>query len=109
MTDVKDDKKVALSVGAYFDEPGNMVPAPVGAVIVWTVDEAGAEFGTLTDNGDGTATLAATGVLGPAQVHVEISAPGIATITGDEMYMFVPGDAARASIATGPEEEVTPD
>jgi hypothetical protein len=108
VTDVRADKKVTLSIDRWEDEMGNEVPAPENVAVTWTVDEAGAQFGNLTDNGDGTATLAAVGGLGPAIVHLDATGDGI-HITGDEMYMFVAGDAQRARVATGPEEEVTPD
>jgi hypothetical protein len=108
MTDVRADKKVTLSIGRWEDEMGNEVPAPEGATPAWSIDEAGAAFFSLVDNGDGTAVLSALGPLGSAVVHMEANGPGV-HITGDEMYMAVPGDVQRATIATGPEEEVTPD
>ena len=102
--DLQADKKVALSV-EFTDEVGNVVPTPVGETVVYTVDDA--TIIALTDNGDGTASAAATGVLGTANVHVDASGPVAAT--GDLQLVVVAGDAERVAIVAGPPEEVTPD
>jgi hypothetical protein len=102
--DLQADKKVALSV-AFTDEVGNSVPSPVGETVVYTVDDP--SIIALTDNGDGTASAAATGVLGTANVHVEATGPVEAT--GDLQIVVVAGDAERIEIVPGTVEEVTPD
>lgn len=105
--DLLADKKVALSV-EFTDEVGNPVPAPTDAVIVYTVDDP--SIIALTDNGDGTAEAAATGALGTANVHVEVSSvlSGL-TLTGDLQLVVVAGLAERINVVAGPPEEVTPD
>ncbi len=102
--DLQADKKVALSVAAT-DEVGNPVPLPTGETVVYTVDDP--SIIALTDNGDGTASAAATGTLGTANVHVEGSGPLVAS--GDLQLVVVAGDAERLAIVTGAVEEVTPD
>lgn len=110
VTDIRADKKVTLSVSKWTDEMGNETAAPADVAVAWTSAAEGDQFATLVDNGDGTAVLSATGTVGgPVLVHLEATAPGLAAITGDEMFMVVPGDAQRAEIGVGPEEEVTPD
>jgi hypothetical protein len=102
--DLQADKKVALSV-AFTDEVGNPVPSPAGETVVYTVDDP--SIIALTDNGDGTASAAATGVLGTANVHVDATGPVEAT--GDLQIVVVAGDAERIEIVPGAVEEVTPD
>ena len=103
--DLQADKKVALSL-AYTDEVGNAVPTPEGATAVFTVDDP--TIVNLTDNGDGTASAAATGTLGTANVHLEATANG-QTLTGDLQIVVVAGLAERVAILAGDPEEVTPD
>lgn len=103
--DLQADKKVALAV-QFTDEVGNPVDAPVGAAVVWTVDDP--TIIALTDNGDGTAEAAATGTLGTANVHVEATFDGV-TVTGDLQLVVVAGLAERVTIVAGEPEEVTPD
>jgi hypothetical protein len=102
--DLQADKKVALSVTAT-DEVGNPVPLPAGETVVYTVDDP--SIIALTDNGDGTASAAATGTLGTANVHVEATGPLEAS--GDLQIVVVAGDAERITIEPGAVEEVTPD
>lgn len=102
--DLQADKKVALSVAAA-DEVGNPVPLPAGEVVVYTVDDPSVI--ALTDNGDGTASAAAVGVLGSATVHVEGTGPLVAS--GDLLLVVVAGDAERLEIVAGEVTEVTPD
>lgn len=102
--DLQADKKVALSVAAA-DEVGNPRPLPAGETVVYTVDDP--SIIALTDNGDGTASAAATGVLGTATVHVEATGPLVAS--GDLQLVVVVGDAERISIVAGEVTEVTPD
>jgi hypothetical protein len=105
--DLQADKKVALSV-EFTDEVGNPVPAPADAVSTYTVDDP--SIIALTDNGDGTASAAATGLLGTANVHLDTSsiASGL-TLTGDLQIVVVAGLAERVNVVAGPPEEVTPD
>lgn len=103
--DLQADKKVPLSVG-FTDEVGNPVATPEGASAVYTVDDP--TIISLTDNGDGTAEAAATGTLGNAVVHVEVTA-GDTTLTGDLGITVVAGNAERVTITAGAAEEVTPD
>jgi hypothetical protein len=107
LVDLQADKKVALSL-QYTDEVGNAVPAPVDAVAVYTVDDP--SIIALTDNGDGTASAAATGTLGTANVHVEASSVSTGlSLTGDLQLVVVAGLAERIAIVAGEPEEVTPD
>ena len=103
--DLQADKKVPLSV-TFTDEVGNPTDAPAGAVVVYTVDDP--TIIALTDNGDGTAEAAATGLLGTANVHVEASFDGT-TLTGDLNIVVVAGLAERIAIVAGAPVEVTPD
>jgi hypothetical protein len=103
--DLQADKKVPLSI-QFTDEVNNPVPAPAGAVTVYTVDDP--TIINLTDNGDGTAEAAATGTLGSATVHVEVTFDST-VVTGDLLIVVVAGDAERVDIVAGPPEEVTPD
>ncbi len=105
--DLQADKKVGLSV-QFTDEVGNAVPAPTDAVIVYTVDDP--SIIALTDNGDGTASAAATGTLGTANVHVDASSVSTGlTLTGDLQLVVVAGLAERIAIVAGAPEEITPD
>lgn len=104
IVDLQADKKVPLSV-EFTDEVGNPVPAPEGEVVAYTVDDP--SIINLTDNGDGTATAAATGVLGAATVHVDASGPLAAS--GDLQIVVVAGLAERLAVVAGAPEEVTPD
>lgn len=102
--DLQADKKVALSV-EFTDEVGNVVPLPVGETVVYTVDDP--SLISLTDNGDGTASAAAVGPLGTANVHVEATGPVVAS--GDLQIVVVAGDAERIAVVPGEVTEVTPD
>lgn len=104
--DLQADEKVALT-GAWTDEVENPVPAPPGATVVYTVDDP--SIIALTDNNDGTAVAAATGVLGIANVHAVANAPGFPEATGDLQLVVVAGDAERFAIVPGTPEEITPD
>lgn len=100
--DLAADKKISLSIG-WTDEVGNPVPAPDGETVSYTVDDP--TVINLTDNGDGSAVAAATGVLGVANVHVAASTGE----TGDLAINVVAGLAERINIVAGEPEEVTPD
>lgn len=102
--DLMADKKVTLSLG-WTDEVGNAVDAPANVTAVFTVDDP--TIINLTDNGDGTAVAAATGTLGTANVHVDIT--GDVESTGDMQIVVVEGLAERVTLEAGDPEEVTPD
>lgn len=106
VVDLQADKKVALSV-EWTDEVGNPTDAPTGADVTYSVDEP--TVINLIDNGDGTAVAAATGALGTATVHVEGTATGMPTATGDLQLIVVSGAAERLTVTAGPPEEITPD
>lgn len=104
--DLAADHQVPLSI-QFTDELENPVPTPPGAVTVYTVDNV--DVINLTDNGDGTATAAAVGVLGSATVHSSTSVDGGPEVTGDLLINVVAGDAERVQIVAGEPVEVTPD
>lgn len=103
--DLQADKQVDLD-GQWTDEVGNPVDAPDGATVSYTVDDP--TIINLTNHGDGTATAAATGVLGTANVHAVASGGG-QTLTGDLQIVVVAGLAERFNIVAGAPTEVTPD
>ena len=105
IVDLQADKKVSLSL-EYTDEVGNPTGNPVDAAATYTVDDP--TIINLTDNGDGTATAAATGTLGTANVHVDVTVNGT-TLSGDLQIVVVAGDAERVAVVAGAPEEVTPD
>jgi hypothetical protein len=108
--DLQADNKVALSL-EFTDEMDNPVTAPADATTVYSVDDS--NIIALTDNGDGTASAAAVGTLGVANVHAEVDftdEDGTAHhVTGDLQLVVVAGDAERVAIVAGDPEEVTPD
>lgn len=103
--DLQADKKVTARV-EWTDEVGNPTEQPSDAQCTYSVDND--TILDLTDNGDGTAVLAATGNLGTANVHVECTGAG-QTLTGDLQVNVVAGLAERVNVTTGEPEEVTPD
>lgn len=103
--DLKADEMIPLSP-KWKDEMGNEATPPTDATVEFTVDDA--SIINLTDNGDGTATAAATGTLGNATVHGQIDASG-RIISGDLLITVVAGDAERFEIIAGEPTEVTPD
>lgn len=104
--DLKADKKRSVSLTAWADELGNPTAAPADATYVFSVSDPAVV--ALTDNSDGTAVVAAVGVLGSATLHVDITTGG-RVITGDVLVNVIAGDAERVEFAFGDEEEVTPD
>jgi hypothetical protein len=109
--DLQADKKVALSL-EFTDEAGNTdVTVPADATTVYSVDDP--NIIALIDNGDGTASAAAVGTEGVANVHAEVNFTdenGTAhNVTGDLQLVVVAGDAERVAIVAGDPEEVTPD
>lgn len=105
IVDLRADKQAPLSL-VWKDEVGNITSAPDSAVVAYTGDNP--EVLVVNDNGDGTAQVVATGVLGTANVHVEADWDG-GHRTGDVQFVVVPGDAERIEIAVGEPTEVTPD
>lgn len=103
--DLMADQQVPLSLG-FTDEVGNPVATPEGVVSTFTVDDP--TVVNLTDNGDGTASAAAVGPLGTANVHV-VAAWNGQTLTGDLAIVVVAGLAERIAIEAGTPTEVTPD
>lgn len=103
--DLLADKKVLLSP-TFTDEMDNPTTPPESFAASYSVDNASVI--NLTNNGDGTASAAATGVLGSATVHGVISFDG-QTLTGDLLINVVAGLAERVTLTAGPPEEVTPD
>lgn len=103
--DLMADKKVTLSI-QWTDEVGNAVDAPADAAATYTVDDP--TVINLTDNGDGTAVAAATGTLGTANVHADVTGGGM-TLSGDLQIVVVAGLAERVNVVAGAPEEVTPD
>lgn len=97
--------QVPLSI-TFTDEVGNVVATPDGATTTFTVDDP--TIINLTDNGNGTASAAAVGPLGTANVHVEVTWNGH-TVTGDLQIIVVAGLAERVEIVAGEPTEVTPD
>ncbi len=103
--DLAADMKVSATV-EYTDEVGNPTGTPADASAVWSVDDT--SIVALTDNGDGSAELAAVGPLGTANVTVTATAGG-QTFTGSDVINVVAGLAERVNVAFGTPEEVTPD
>lgn len=103
--DLRADQQVPLSI-AFTDEVGNPVLAPSGVAVAYTVDDP--TIINLTDAGDGTAVAAATGTLGTANVHADVTWDG-ETLSGDLQIVVVAGLAERVAIVAGEPTEVTPD
>lgn len=103
--DLQADKKVDVSA-EWTDEVGNATQQPADASITFSVSDPNVL--NLTDNGDGTATLAATGNLGTCNVHIDASGDG-QTLSGDAQVVVVAGLAERVNLTFGEPSEVTPD
>ena len=71
----------------------------------YTTDDVAGQFIVLTDNGDGTGEIAATGVLGVAQVTATFPDGSVLV----EAVNTVVGDMASRAFKFGTPEEVTPD
>jgi len=104
--DLQADKQVEVDV-QFTDEVGNPADNPGDASVTYTTDNP--TVLNVTDHGDGTATVAATGTLGPANVHVAVSSPTLGSLTGDLGVTVVAGLAERVNIVAGEPTEVTPD
>lgn len=98
------DKKVAILGMVDLDEMGNEI-GPSAEQPSYTTDDVAGEFIVLTDNGDGTGEIAATGRLGVAQVTATFPDGS----TEVEAVNTVPGDQASRGFRFGDPEEVTPD
>lgn len=103
--DLKADHKVAFSLQAT-DEVGN--PAQFDGTIVFNVDDT--SIVTLTDNGDGSGEIVATGTLGTATLTATAAdALGNTVATGVAAVQVVSGDAETFGIVFGEPVEATPD
>lgn len=103
--DLQADKKVALSIAAE-DEVGN--PATFDGTYAFAVDDNSVI--DLIDNVDGTASAAATGVLGVATVTATATrTDGSLAGQGVLAFQVVAGDVATFEVVAGEVTEVTPD
>jgi hypothetical protein len=106
---LQSDKKVAILGLVDLDEMGNEIGASAEQPTYSTDDVAG-QYIVLTDNGDGTGEVAATGTLtpegAPAPLLTATFADGSTTV---EAVNIVVGDVASREFRFGPAEEVTPD
>jgi hypothetical protein len=105
--DLKDDNKVALAIG-WTDDAGNAADAPSGGFTA-SYDVDNPSLLALTDNGDGTAEVAATGALGTATVHLDVNwtdDTGAHNATGDLSITVVSDMASRVNITAGTPEHV---
>lgn len=103
--DLQADKKVSFALQAT-DEVGN--PTTFVGTIVFTVDDP--TIVNLTDNGDGSGEVAATGTIGVATLTGTATRDSDgAVFTGAEAINVVAGDAEAFSLTFGTPEEVTPD
>jgi len=110
--DLHADKFVPLVANVSgTDEVGNPTAVdPADVTVTYEVDDP--SIVALTDNGDGSARAAATGVLGVAQVTATVTHTPTGRVGTDVLTLnVVPGDAEviAVSVSAGPEEEVTPD
>lgn len=99
------DKKFALGGMVDVDEMGNEIGPSADQPTSYTTDDVEGMFIVLTDNGDGTGEVAATGVLGVAQVTAHFA-------DGTEEVLAVNtvvGEPSGRMFKVGPLEEVTPD
>lgn len=106
--DLKADESVVIQPGNWTDEMNNPVPAPEGVAATWTLSEGGDAFVALTDNGDGSATVAGVGPLGSAVAHGSVTFNG-RNATGDLLVNVIAGDAERFEVVAGTPFETTPD
>jgi hypothetical protein len=103
--DLQADKKVDFGF-APVDEMGN--PTSFDGTVSFSVDDPSVV--TLTDNGDGTGTVAAVGVLGVATLTGTVTPnDGSDVITGAEAVNVIAGDTASFAFTFGEPTEVTPD
>lgn len=102
--DLKADQKVAFELTST-DEMGN--PTSLPGTVTYSVDDP--SILNLTDNGDGSGTVAATGALGTATLTGSVSLPDGSTASGVAAIQVVAGNAETFEIGFDEPEEVTPD
>jgi len=104
------DKKVPILGMVDLDEMGNKI-GPSADQPSYTTDDVAGQFIVLTDNGDGTGLIAATGVLtgvdGAPVPQVTATFPDGHTVV--ESVNVGVGDVASQAFSFGAPEEVTPD
>lgn len=107
---LKSDQKVAILGMVDVDEMGNKI-GPSADQPTYTTDDVAGEFIVLTDNGDGSGVIAATGVLtgidGAPVPQVTATFPD-GSIQVEAVNVVV-GDMATRAFEFGTPEEVTPD
>ena len=109
MRDLAEDKKFTRTYSAV-DEFGVPASAPFDGAMVFTT--ANPELINVTDNGDGSAVVAAVGggALGPAALTFTASpSAGGADIVITDTINVVAGAAEGFAVVDSPDEEVTPD
>lgn len=104
--DLLDDNKVKLGID-WTDDVGNEAAAPDTFTATYAVDNGSVL--ALTDNGDGTAEVAATGSLGSATVHVDVDwtdGNGAHNASGDLGITVVGSLADRINVSAGNPEHI---
>lgn len=105
IVNLQDDKKVDFGFSPV-SEMGN--PTTFDGTVTFTVDDP--SLVALTDNGDGTGTLAAVGVLGVATLTgTATPADGSAPVTGVESINIVAGDTEGFTFTFGDPTEADDD
>lgn len=104
--DLKADQKVSFALRGK-DEMGNLTGLPEGVEVSYEVDNTAVV--TLTEDGTGGATVAATGLLGVSMLTGTATLDGVAVATAVAAVQVVPGDAETFALEFGTPEEVTPD
>lgn len=104
--DLQADKQAIFEL-AGVDEVGNPTALPEDVSVTFEVDNPAVIV--LTDNGDGTGNVAATGLLGVATLTGTVSRDGAPIATGVAAIQVVAGDAETFGITFGIPTEVTPD
>jgi len=107
--DLREDKKFTRTY-APVDEFGVPTGAPFDGTQVFTT--ANPELLNVTDNGDGSAVVAAVGggALGPADLTFTATpAGGGPVVVIPDTINVVDGDAQGFAATDSPDEEVTPD
>ncbi|HET9144053.1 hypothetical protein [Actinophytocola sp.] len=104
--DLMADQGFDLLAPTFTDEMGNATDAPADYASEFSVSDT--SILAVTDNGDGTAFVAATGTLGQAVLTATYTFDG-RTVSGDELVTVVAGLAERVTLNFGEPREVTPD
>ncbi|HZA71482.1 MAG TPA: hypothetical protein VE476_01070 [Propionibacteriaceae bacterium] len=104
--DLLADQGFDLLAPTFQDEMGNATDAPAEFTTEFTVSDPA--ILAITDNGDGTAFVAATGTLGQAVLTATYTFDGRA-VSGDELVTVVAGAAERVTLNLGEPREATPD